>query len=234
MDAIILERRDIMKDPGPHDGIVEAPVETGRIKRVYDILSRFYPLAAPFENRIRMRGIETARIRPGERVLEVAVGAGYSFVEILKRVGPGETVYGIDISARMVEKTGKRAERSGFTNFDLRVCDARVLPFPDDFFDVLYNSYMLDLLPIKDFSVVLGEFRRVLKKSGRAVLVNLSKKGREPVFLEKIYRLNPYLLGGCRPVLMEEFVREAGFRAIKRDQVKNVLISEIITAVKGD
>lgn len=214
--------------------IIEAPVESKRIKKIYDFLSRFYPLVAPFENRIRMRGIEMARIRPGERVLEVAVGAGYSFVEILKRVGPGETVYGIDISARMVEKTRKRAERRGVTNFDLRECDARCLPFPDNFFDVLYNSYMLNLMPIKDFSVVLGEFRRVLKKSGRIVLVALSKEDFGPVFLEKIYRLNPYLLGGCRPVLMEEFVREAGFIDVRRETMKTFLISEIITAVKGD
>ncbi len=221
-----------MKNRRPHDVIIEAPVETARIKKVYDFLSRFYPLVAPFENRIRMMGIEMAGIRPDERVLEVAVGAGYSFVEILKRVGPGETVYGIDISARMVEKTRKRAERLGFTNFDIRECDARALPFPNDFFDVLYNSYMLNLLPIKDFSVVLGEFRRVLKKGGRIVLVNLSKKDFGPVFLEKIYRLNPYLLGGCRPVLMEESVREAGFRDIRREAVKTILTSEIITAVK--
>ncbi len=192
-----------MKNRKLVDGIIEAPVESNRIKKIYDFLSRFYPLVAPFENRIRVRGIEMARIKPGERVIEVAVGAGYSFVEILKRVGPGETVYGIDLSSRMVEKTKKRAERRGFKNFGLSVCDARSLPFPDDFFDVLYNSYMLNLMPIKDFSAVLGEFQRVLKNDGRIVLVDLSKKDFGPVFLEKIYRLRPYLLGGCRPVLME-------------------------------
>lgn len=35
------------------------------------------------------------------------------------------------------------------------------LPFSDDTFAVLYNSYMLDLIPIADFPVVLKEFQRV-------------------------------------------------------------------------
>jgi demethylmenaquinone methyltransferase/2-methoxy-6-polyprenyl-1,4-benzoquinol methylase len=95
---------------------------------------------------------------------------------------------------------------------------------------------MLDLIPIADFPIVLKEFQRVLKKDGRLVLVNLSKKENTPIFIEKlynkIYSLNPYLWGGCRPVLMETFTEQTGFRNVKREVPKTIHISEIVTAIK--
>lgn len=163
-------------------GIIEAPVEIDKIRRAYSWMSKIYFLAAPLEKKARMRGIELAQIRPNDRVLEVAVGIGHSFLEILKRVDLGNAVYGIDLSPKMLEKTKKSASQKGYSNFDLRECDARCLPFPDETFDVLYNSYMLDLMPVADFPVTLKEFHRVLKKDGRLVLVNFSKQDSSPVF----------------------------------------------------
>lgn len=67
-------------------GIIEAPVEVDRIRKTYNWMSKIYFLAVPLEKAARMRGIELAQIRPNDNVLEVAVGSGYSFLEILKRV----------------------------------------------------------------------------------------------------------------------------------------------------
>jgi ubiquinone/menaquinone biosynthesis C-methylase UbiE len=53
--------------------------------------------------------------------------------------------------------------KKGYSNFDLKESEARHLLFSDETFDVLYNSYMLDLIPIADFPVVLKEFQRVLR-----------------------------------------------------------------------
>ncbi len=122
--------------------------------------------------------------------------------------------------------------RNGYANFDLREGDARHLPFPDETFDVLYNSYMLDLIPLADLLLVVKEFHRVLKEGGRLVLVNLSKMDASPVFYEKLYRRMPYLLGGCRPVVMGAFVKGAGFSEVKREFLRLPLPSEIVTAVK--
>ena len=136
----------------------------------------------------------------------------------------------------MLEKTKKLITKKGYSNFDLKESDARYLPFPDETFDVLYNSFMLDLIPTADFPVVLKEFRRVLKKDGRMVLVNMGKKDNTPVWLEKlyykIYNLNPYLWGGCRPVFMEPYTKQVGFRNIKREVPKTISPSEIVTATK--
>ncbi len=53
----------------------------------------------------------------------------------------------------------------------------------DQEFDVVYNTYMMDLLPLRDLSVAVEEFRRVLKPGGRLGLVNFSKKPGAPLTL---------------------------------------------------
>ena len=213
-------------------GIVEAPVEVAKIRQVYNFLSRIYFLATPLEKKARLRGIELGRINPNDKILEVATGLGHSFLALLELADSANTVYGVDLSPAMLEKTRRLTLKKGYTNFDLREGDARHLPFPDETFDVIYNSYMLDLIPLADLPVVLDEFCRLLKADGRLVLVNLSKKEASPVFYEKLYRWMPYLLGGCRPVRMENFVKQAGFSEVHREFLKMPLSSEIVTAVK--
>ena len=50
------------------------------------------------------------------------------------------------------------------------------LPFRGEAFDVIYSSYLLDLLVLKYLPKVSGEFKRVLQPGGRIVLVNLIEK----------------------------------------------------------
>ena len=231
-----LGNNEFMKNYKIQNKIIEAPVETEKIKKAYKWWSKGYFLFAPLEKTARTRGIELADIKPGDRVLEVAVGTGYSFLEILKRVNRNNTVCGIDLTPAMLGKTKRLITRKGYLNFDLREGNAKHLPFPDETFDILYNSFMLDLIPIAEFPAVLNEFRRVLKKDGRMVLVNMSKKENTPVLIEKlynkVYNWNPYLWGGCRPVLMESFVKQTGFRNVSREVPKSIHQSEIVTAIK--
>ena len=219
--------------------MIEAKAPTQRIRRAYDLFSLFYGgLVAPLERKPRLLGLEKAGIQPQDKVLDVAVGPGVTLTEILKRVDRTTTVYGVDLSPKMLDKARRRASAAGYANLDLQEADARQLPFPDGTFDVLYNSYMLDLIPLADLSVVLGEFRRVLKAGGRLVLVNMSKENEGALtWWERVYQrlpafLVPYLFGGCRPALAENFVKQAGFAEVARDYVRHILPSEIVTARK--
>jgi ubiquinone/menaquinone biosynthesis C-methylase UbiE len=216
--------------------IIDAPVEIEKIKKAYKLWSKGYFLFAPLEKTARMRGIELANIQPDDKILEVAVGTGYSFLELVKRVQRDNIVHGIDLTPAMVEKTKKRISNKGYSNFDLKESDARQLPFPNETFDVLYNSFMLDLIPTAEFPVILKEFQRVLKKDGRLILVNLSKKDNTPAYVEKLYtklyNWNPYIWGGCRPVFMESFVKQTGFKNVTREVPKTIHQSEIVTAIK--
>jgi len=219
--------------------MIEAKSATHRIRRAYNLWSLFYGrLVAPLEHKPRMLGLEQVGIQPHDKVLEVAVGPGVTLLEIVKRVDKTTVVYGADLSPRMLEKARRRVSDAGYVNVDLREADARQLPFPDDTFDVLYNSYMLDLIPLRDMPVVLGEFKRVLKPGGRLALVNMTKKDADSrTWWERLYlrlpaRWAPYLLGGCRPVLVEGLVSEAGFCEVKREYIRHIIPSEIVTATK--
>jgi ubiquinone/menaquinone biosynthesis C-methylase UbiE len=219
--------------------MIEAKAPPQSIRRAYDLFSLFYgALAAPLERKPRLLGLEKAGVQPQDKVLEVAVGPGATLTEILKKVDRTTVVYGVDLSPKMLEKARRRVSDAGYANLDLQEADARQLPFPDGTFDVLYNSYMLDLIPLSDLPVVLGEFRRVLKAGGRLVLVNMSKENASArTWYERLYqrlpaRLVPYLLGGCRPALAEDLVKEAGFSDVTRDYIRYILPSEIVTARK--
>ncbi|HHT9136968.1 MAG TPA: class I SAM-dependent methyltransferase [Candidatus Wunengus sp. YC60] len=223
-----------MQNKKTQNGIIEAPLKVNQIRRLYNFASHFYSLANLIEGKHHARALELAQIQPNDKVLEVAVGLGYTFLNILKRVNKSNTVYGIDLSPKMLKKTRKLATTNGFSNFILKEGDARKLPYPDEIFDLLYNSYMLDLIPLADIPVILKEFKRVLKKGGRLILLNFSKRDNSPVFAETLYKLNPSLLFGCRPVLAESFVKEVGFKDVKREVPKFFLSlpSEIVTARK--
>jgi ubiquinone/menaquinone biosynthesis C-methylase UbiE len=216
--------------------MIEAPVSAAGIRSAYDWWSRFYGVVARLERGPRRRGLERAAIGPSDRVLDVAVGTGSSMLEILRLVNPDNTVTGVDLSGRMLERTRRTVARAGYRNVELHQADARSLPFDDGSFDVVINSYMLDLIPLAEIPVVLDEFRRVLADDGRLVMVNMSR-GRRLTRWEKLYRatpprLVPYLYGGCRPVFIEQPAREAGFRHVEREFIAGAITSEVVTARK--
>ncbi|MHB8113648.1 MAG: class I SAM-dependent methyltransferase [Bellilinea sp.] len=217
--------------------MIDVPVRVSAIQSAYNLWSLFYgSIVVPMERKPRLRGIELAAIQPHDRILEVAVGTGAALLEMLKRVDKVNVVHGVDLTPGMLEKARRTVAKAGFTNVDLRLGDARSLPFEDNAFDVLFNSYMLDLIPLADMPTVLGEFRRVLKKNGRLVMVNMSKEHGITLW-ERLYqatpvRLVPYLYGGCRPVLMDGPTKAAGFREVQREFVKNIISSEVLVARK--
>jgi ubiquinone/menaquinone biosynthesis C-methylase UbiE len=177
-----------------------------------------------------------ASIKSHEKVLEVGIGPGQILLEILKRVDRTNLVYGVDLSWKMLQKSRQCVRRAGYSNVSLEEADTRRLPFADQSFDVVYSSYLLDILSIRDILIALKEFRRVLKRSGRVVLVNLSKQGpQRHTLVEYLYRwlpaaLVPYVLGGCRPVLLRDLVCDAGFDEVERKFIGGLMSSEIVTA----
>ena len=214
--------------------------ELDEIRRAYDRRSWIYSkIVAPLEFNNHRKAIEKAAIRPGDKVLEVAVGPGKTLLEILKRVGRNNIVHGVDTSSKMLEIAKNAALDAGYQNIDLRVTDARDLDFPDGTFDVLYNGYMLDLIPLADMPNILSEYKRVLKPGGRVVLLNMSKKDDQTLTLyERLYAKLPasfvlYFMGACRPVLMEHTTRKAGFREVERELIGGIIPSEIVTGCKA-
>ena len=215
--------------------ILSAKLSKKDVVKVYSKTALVYDLWGKLtETKARKRALTLAQIKDGESILEVALGTGLTFLEILKR-NPSGLNHGIDLTPAMLEKARAKAEKSGYTNYSIEVGDAYSLQFPDDHFDVLMNNYMFDLLPEDDFAVVLAEFKRVLKSGGRIVLINMTKGERfYQRFWELIYRINPSWLGGCRGVLLTEALKQNGFQIIRRETVSQLgFPSEVITATCG-
>jgi len=175
-------------------------------------------------------------VRPGEAVLEVAFGPGRTLVELARRAGPTGRVHGVDFTPGMHEQARRALDRAGITGVELHRGDARALPLPDTTFDLVYNAYMLDLIPLRDMPGILAEFRRVLRPGGRLVLLNMSKPdASRTTWRETLYRSLPAGLvlnlgGGCRPVLMEPLVREAGLVDVTRRFLPGRFPSEVVVA----
>ena len=219
--------------------MIEAAGTTQQIRRAYDLWSYVYArVAGPLEHGPRLRALGLAAIHPDDRVLEAAVGTGAVLLEILKRGNEQSVVCGIDLSARMLQQTRRLVGRAGYHNPRLYQADARWLPFRDETFDLIYSSYLLDLLGLRDLPKVLGEFRRVLQPGGRIVLVNLSRGDpKRLTWMERFYSWLPptwvpYLLGSCRPVFMEHLLEAQGFVEIRREFLSQLTRSEVVTARK--
>jgi ubiquinone/menaquinone biosynthesis C-methylase UbiE len=208
----------------------DARIEKGRVADIYRKIAPSYDLWAWLtESKARDRCLELAAIQDGEDVLEVAVGTGLAFERILKANPSGQNE-GIDLTREMLVRAEKKAAKSGTKNYRLRVGDAYHLDFPDDSFDIVINNYMFDLLPQQDFPVVLGEFKRVLRPGGRLAMVNMTKgENWYNGTWERIYRLNPALLGGCRGVLLLPQLEASGFTKTKREYMSQLTFpSEIV------
>ncbi|MGD0917206.1 MAG: methyltransferase domain-containing protein [Thermodesulfobacteriota bacterium] len=200
--------------------ILEARYNHEEIVRKYNWIAPIYDLfGLLMESKARQKALEVASILNGEKILEVALGTGLNFVEILKR-NPSGWVEGIDVSANMLARARKRIFKTGQHNYTLRLCDCRYLPFGDGTFDVIMNQYLLDILPVNDFVPILSEFKRVLRDGGRIILVHMTK-GEKWVnhIYEEIYKLKPPLLAGCRGVVVQPFLEEIGFEDFQREFV---------------
>jgi ubiquinone/menaquinone biosynthesis C-methylase UbiE len=194
----------------------------------------FYDLWALLtETRAVCRALELAQIQDNRSILEVAVGTGELFAQIVARNPHGRNE-GIDLSPAMLARARGRLQQIPSKAYKLQQGSAYELPYEDGAFDLLFNTYMLDLLPEQDFPKVLAEFRRVLKPGGKMVLVSfgfgLHWFNRFWYWLAKVF---PALLTNCRPVRMSQAAPMVGFHDLHVEHLsQNTFPSDIVVAEK--
>lgn len=186
-----------------------------RTKSYYTSSAARYDRLTGYEMAHHEEAFSLAAIQHGEHVLEVACGTGRATVELARLVGPTGKLDALDLTEAMMQKARQKVQALGFSErVEFRAGDARQLSYPDRTFDVLYNSYMFDLIAVNQFEPILTEFRRVLKPGGRLVLVNMSKNRPEKTLFESLYERG--WMGACRPVLLKDFVQRVGFLEVQR------------------
>jgi ubiquinone/menaquinone biosynthesis C-methylase UbiE len=212
-----------------------ARVDPDEIPALYDRLSRIYDQwAALTESRARRLALQRAECADGMDILEIAVGTGQLFAQLVAANPHGRT-RGIDISPRMLARAHTRVrELAG--DAQLEVANAHALPFPKGTFDRVIVSYLFDLLPEESFPAVIAEIRRVVRDKGRVVVIDMTIAERRRDDLYRwVYRLWPKLLGGCRGVRLTTSLTAAGLHVIHRDYVSQLgFPSEVLTSIAED
>jgi demethylmenaquinone methyltransferase / 2-methoxy-6-polyprenyl-1,4-benzoquinol methylase len=186
-----------------------------RLAPIYDVWGWFT------ESKAHARAFDAAQLNGSERVLEVAVGSGELYVRICAALTAGRAA-GMDLSRGMIGRTHQRMVRHQ-SKGALCLADALSLPFASESFDVLFNCFMLDLLPEEKIPVALDEFRRVLKPDGRLVLLTMMRQTRPlNAIWMWLYRWSPELLGGCRPVATAAYLAAAGWQVERHEEISQV------------
>jgi ubiquinone/menaquinone biosynthesis C-methylase UbiE len=113
----------------------------------------------------------------GQKMLDLACGQGFFSFEIAKL---GASVVGVDISSELIKKAQMESEKANL-GIDFQVAPADKLDFlPAGLFDTVVM--VLAAQNIKELDRVFVECARVLKKSGRLILILNHPAFRVPQF----------------------------------------------------
>jgi demethylmenaquinone methyltransferase/2-methoxy-6-polyprenyl-1,4-benzoquinol methylase len=218
-------------------GILPVPRSKEEAKRFYNRISRVYDsLTGAFERKYAEMAVERLFVKEGETVLEIGFGPGHCLKRLAESVGKTGKVYGVDISSGMLEVTRRRLDKARLTDrVELYCGDAASLPYGDNTFDAAFMSFTLELFDTPEIPRLLEEVKRVLKPRGRIGVASMSKENGESLLLrlyEWAHRKWPKYVD-CRPIYLEQSLRDAGYEIRKKEKVKLFgLPGEIVAAVK--
>lgn len=124
---------------------------------------------ADMADRLNLPLLDACGVMPGEKVLDLASGAGEPALSAAKRVGPGGHVIGIDLVPEMLAGAIRRAADFSGKKPDFAVGDMTSLPFPDEHFDRVTCRFGIMFVP--DTRSCLAETLRVLNRHGKAAFM---------------------------------------------------------------
>lgn len=126
----------------------------------------------------RTQEVREAALRkanPGEgRILDVCCGTGTIPVTLGRKL-PQAQIYGLDVSLDMLKKAKAKVKERGFKNVKFIKADARDIPFSDNYFDYVINTFGLHEMPVKVMHQAIGEMSRVLKAEGKLILMDYQR-----------------------------------------------------------
>lgn len=165
--------------------------------------------------------LEMAGVSAGQRVLDVAAGAGEQTITTAKKVGETGYVLATDISSNILEFAQEMAKEAGMKNIETKVMDGENLTVPDSTFDAVISRVGLIYFP--DQQRALKEMLRVLKPGGKVAAIVYSTPDKNKFFsvpvsiIRNRAKLPPPLPGqpgpfslGAEGVIEKAFI-QAGF-----------------------
>ena len=134
--------------------------------------------------------IDRARIKAGERILDVGCGSGSTSFAFAQAVGPAGHVTGIDISAPMLARAREVAPRGAPVEFIL--ADATVHAFAAESYDLLASRF--GVMFFADPALSFANMRKGMRRSGRLAFACWREPRENPFFmmpLQAAYRHVP-------------------------------------------
>jgi arsenite methyltransferase len=154
-----------------------------------------------------------ASLKPGETVLDLGSGGGFDCFLAAESVGESGRVIGVDMTADMVSKARRNAEKLGAKNVEFRLGEIEHLPVADASVDVIISNCVINLSPEK--MDVFREAWRVLKPGGRLAILDVVALQTLPAEIKNDISLISGCVGGTEKIeAIEETLREAGFQDI--------------------
>ena len=123
--------------------------------------------------RQRQHTLNRLSVKRGEQILDVGCGVGFLSYEIALQTGDSGRVSGIDKNSEMIRHAIKRCKN--LRNTEFFEANANELPFPEESFDAACCTQVL--LYVNDVAQVISEIKRVLKPTGRIIIVETDWRG---------------------------------------------------------
>lgn len=187
--------------------------------------SRHTPLIRQWLSVATAEMLDSARIAPGDWVLDVAAGAADQTVDIARRVGPLGFVLATDLSARLLALADATLRAAGLVQVRTQQADAQALGMASARFDaaVCRLGLMFCAAPLQ----ALQEVHRALAPGGRFSALVFSRPENNPcvtILMRTACRhagaepADPYAPGSLlslgRPGLMATLLQAAGFEQV--------------------
>jgi ubiquinone/menaquinone biosynthesis C-methylase UbiE len=144
-----------------------------RTARWDDHVSVYETVFEPLTNVFARQAIDMLRLRPGDRLIDVAAGSGGAAMMAAAR---GADVLAVDGSPQMVERIRARAPGAAPGRIRAETMDGMALALPDASFDAALSVFGVILFP--DAGMGMREIARVLKPGGRVAVVTWTESER--------------------------------------------------------
>jgi ubiquinone/menaquinone biosynthesis C-methylase UbiE len=176
----------------------------------YDFFCTVFGLGRRFQQDVLTR----LELVGNERLLDIGCGTGQLLAKVRRRY-PDVTAVGVDADPAVLRIAQHRLAH--FTNpVDLRTARAEALPLEDDSFDVAVSTLTFHHLPTEAKQAALREAHRVLRPSGRLLLVDFGTLERLRVpWWHRLIERAEYLVEHIRGRL-PSLMAEAGFINVRR------------------
>lgn len=108
-----------------------------------------------------------------DKILDIGCGEGEQLF-YLKNKRNNIFLFGVDINEKSIKKAKKKVKELSFKNINFLACNAKKLPFKNNFFDFVLISLVLHENKKEEALLIINEAERVLKNGGFLILADFN------------------------------------------------------------